>query len=104
MPTVQEEGHTMPTIQRRPVRYKYTPIMSTLFGSRSIAHQAIGVGDPRTQTGVTTFELLKVRNTVEYHVTKAPFATVDVKNQVIGYTIMSDADIEQYGKRMPALL
>jgi hypothetical protein len=90
-----------PVRQPRPVRYWYPS--RTLFGQlfKSVAHWAIAVGDPRCQYGVVVFELLRAGNKIIYHITRPPFSTVDVRHQVIGYTDMSDAEIEQYGEPMP---
>jgi len=84
-------------MQRRAVRYKYSPTTtSILFGSRSVAHQVTAIGDPRTQVGVVTFELVKIGNEVSYEFTRPPAATVNVADRVIGYTEMSDEEIKQY--------
>jgi hypothetical protein len=85
--------------QRRPVRYKYEPTTtSTLFCSRSVAHQVIAIGDPGTKAGVTTFELAKRGNKADCDITRPPAASVDAASRIVGYTDKPDDEIEQYGK------
>src|SRR5882762_5012619 len=100
--TTAERDHTMQQTKRRSVQYKYTPISTmSLFRSRSIAHQAIVVGDHRSHAAVVIVEMLKFGNEISYDITRPPTATVVATNRIIGYTERSDEEIEQHGEEIP---
>jgi hypothetical protein len=91
----------MQQTKRRSVQYKYTPISTmSLFRSRSIAHQAIVVGDHRSHAAVVIVEMLKFGNEISYDITRPPIATVVATNRIIGYTERSDEEIEQHGEEI----
>jgi hypothetical protein len=73
----------------------------------SIAHQALVIGDPNDKDGVVRSELFRIDAKNVKQKTSSKLSSFMVRQlkeaDILGYTLMSNLEIQQTGKLMPML-